>query len=346
MADSFKILDEGDIQTKQSLITSGLFQDGAGSISTFHTSSTQFTNTGDYSVDMYRYDPASNASASVQFGVTYGHRGGSGSLGTKSVAGDRTTAAVFGQFNNLINPAETIKFKFSDGTSEKTDVQHFYAISINRARLREELEPGGWEIHLGTGVTKVKLIDDSSTNTGGNTDLRNFAPEYNIVSGTLVGGTTIKSDVETISGASGSYGLVYPSLGILMLNPERLMHSPLSLNITTGSNTAHYNHISMSNQIKLGAYFSAKRQERIVSTHYFIRAKASNFNATTNATYFTESTAGTRTIIAGLTRDPKTFITTVGLYNNEDDLLAIAKLSKPIIKSDSREALIKVKLDF
>ena len=40
------------------------------------------------------------------------------------------------------------------------------------------------------------------------------------------------------------------------------------------------------------------------------------------------------------------FITTVGLYNDADELLAVAKLSQPILKSKSREALIKVKLDF
>ncbi len=44
--------------------------------------------------------------------------------------------------------------------------------------------------------------------------------------------------------------------------------------------------------------------------------------------------------------DPKTYITTVGLYNDSNELLAIAKLSRPILKSSSREALIKVKLDF
>ncbi len=51
-------------------------------------------------------------------------------------------------------------------------------------------------------------------------------------------------------------------------------------------------------------------------------------------------------VIPGLRSDPKTYITTVGLYNNTSELLAIAKLSKPILKSPSREALIKVKLDF
>jgi len=51
-------------------------------------------------------------------------------------------------------------------------------------------------------------------------------------------------------------------------------------------------------------------------------------------------------VISGLRTDPKVYITTVGLYNDDNELLAIAKLSKPILKSKSREALIKVKLDF
>ena len=56
--------------------------------------------------------------------------------------------------------------------------------------------------------------------------------------------------------------------------------------------------------------------------------------------------AGVKKVIAGLATDPKTYITSVGLYNEDRELLAIAKLSQPILKSTSREALIKVKLDF
>ena len=88
-----------------------------------------------------------------------------------------------------------------------------------------------------------------------------------------------------------------------------------------------------------------KRQEEIMSRHYFIRATSNNFNATTNETYYTQS-SGVKQIVPGMIRDPKTYITTVGLYNNSNELLAVAKLSKPILKSKSREALIKVKLDF
>ena len=44
--------------------------------------------------------------------------------------------------------------------------------------------------------------------------------------------------------------------------------------------------------------------------------------------------------------NPQTYITTVGLYNTNQDLLAVAKLSQPLPKNFTKEALIKVKLDY
>ena len=339
----FKALTTDDKIADVAIVTSGVFQDGASSITTFFTSSTQYTNTGDYNVDLYRYDPANNASASVQFGVAYGHSQGSGSLGLIGATGDRATQAVYGQFNQLINPPQTSTFTFG----AKSDVKQFYALSFNRARIRENLEPGGWELHLKASAGRtIKLIDDSSTNKGGNTNQRNFAPEYNIVSGTLSGGTSIKTAASAESSTFGSYGVFYPSLGVLLFNPLKLAQAPLNLVTKSGSNSDDRNARLFYNAVKSGSSFQAKRQEEITSRHYFVRATAKEFNATTNETFYTESVSGVKRIIPGLATDPKTFITTVGLYNNDNELLAIAKLSRPIIKSKSREALIKVKLDF
>ena len=339
----FKNFTGEDTSMDVGIVTSGVWQDGASSITTFYSSSTQYTNTGDYNVDVYRYDPASNASASVQFGVVFGHREGSGSLGTVGATGDRTTAAIFGQFNSLINPPETTNFTFQNNTTAK----QVYVIVLNRARVRESIEPGGWELHLGNGVAnKIKLIDDSSANKGGNTNQRNFAPEYNVVSGTLVGGTTIKTAASAEDSTMGSYGTFYPSLGMVVLNPDRLSGAPLGLLTASGSNTDSRNNRLFFNSIVSGSYFQMKRQEEITSKHYFVRATSGQFNATTNETFYTESVAGVKQVISGMATEPKTYITTVGLYNNGNELLAIAKLSRPILKSTSREALIKVKLDF
>ena len=119
-----------------------------------------------------------------------------------------------------------------------------------------------------------------------------------------------------------------------------------TVNTVQASNTDSRNHRNLFNSIVQGSYFQAKRQEEITSRHFFVRAKSNDFNNTSNETYYTESIAGVKQIIPGLRTDPKTYITTVGLYNDDNELLAIAKLSQPIIKSKSREALIKVKLDF
>ena len=339
-------LADADKVTGTAIVTSGIWQDGVSNITTFFTSSTQYTNTGDYSIDVYRYDPQTNASASVQFGVAYGHVGGSGSLGTRGATGDRTTAAVYGQINNMINPPNTTRFTFGG----KSDVDQVYAIVINRARMREKLQPGSWELHLhsagGAGSTKVKLIDDYSSTPGGTTEQRNFAPEYNVVSGTLSGGTTINTAASDESSTIGSYGTFYPSLGIILLNPKRLHAEPLKMRTVSASNADSRNDRVLYNTIKSGSYFQAKRQEQITSRHYFVRAAAGQFNTTTNETFYTQSTAGVRIVVPGLRSDPKTFITTIGLYNDTNELLAVAKLSKPILKSKSREALIKVKLDF
>ena len=346
----YKIFNDEDISNDVGIVTSGVFQDGASSIATFFTSSTQYTNTGDYNVDVYRYDPANNASASVQFGVAYGHREGSGSLGTKGATGDRTTAAIFGQINNLINPQQTTTFTFQDNTNSK----QFYAVIMNRARLREAVEPGGWELHLsasrqgniaGVSGSLIKLIDDSSTNDGGNANQRNFLPEYNIVSGSIQGGTTINT-AASAEGTAGSYGTFYPTLGVLLLNPERLAGAGLRLVTASGSNSDDRNARKLYNAIDDGNFFQMRRKEEITSKHYFVRATSGKFNSTTNQTFYTQSVAGTQQVIAGLASEPKTYITTVGMYNNANELLAIAKLSKPILKSRAREALIKVKLDF
>ena len=47
-----------------------------------------------------------------------------------------------------------------------------------------------------------------------------------------------------------------------------------------------------------------------------------------------------------LLKDPKTYITTVGLYNDRQEMLAVAKLSRPLVKDFTKEALIRIKLDY
>ena len=189
---SFELFDlQNDIITEEEVsLTSGIWSEGT--LTSFFTSSVQSSSNGQYFLQVFNKAPSDSTSA-PQFAILYGHKAGSGSLGKPGVVGRRETATVYGQFLNLTQPPETTEFTFGQGTSAVS--QQIYAISFDRARSREKVDPGNWELQLAGGQVNasnkktIKLIDDSSTNT----TTRNDAgiTEYNIVSGSIQGGSTI-----------------------------------------------------------------------------------------------------------------------------------------------------------
>ena len=129
-------------------VSSGMWADGAGSLTSFFTSSTQETNSGTYYLDVYDKNPQSDSTGTVQFSVAYGHIHGSGSAGTKGVDGNRESATIYRQLSNtLLGPTEE-RFSFADSGGDHTTPHYVYAISIARAQLREKMDPGNWELHL------------------------------------------------------------------------------------------------------------------------------------------------------------------------------------------------------
>jgi len=85
-------------------------------------------------------------------------------------------------------------------------------------------------------------------------------------------------------------------------------------------------------------------EEVLTSNFVFVRARNAEFNYSQNPTFIDSTTGGVR--FTDFITAPQTFITTIGLYNDNGDLLAVAKLSKPLKKDFTKEALIRVKLDF
>ena len=85
---------------------------------------------------------------------------------------------------------------------------------------------------------------------------------------------------------------------------------------------------------------------KINSNIYFCRAKSSEYNYSSNPSYTDES--GNINVIDDPTSAQRTFtyITTVGLYDSANNLLAVAKLSRPIEKNDEKDLTLRVRLDF
>jgi hypothetical protein len=94
----------------------------------------------------------------------------------------------------------------------------------------------------------------------------------------------------------------------------------------------------------LGVDFQARSAETISSTNYFVRVRNKDFNYSNNPTFY-DSTNGTL-IFNSFIKDPRVYVTTIGMYNDNNELLAVAKLSRPTLKSFDRELLVRVRLDW
>tara|TARA_R100001443_G_scaffold72993_1_gene80974 strand:- start:738 stop:1760 length:1023 start_codon:yes stop_codon:yes gene_type:complete len=339
---AFQIFNENTdiVENQRTTISSGLWTGGSSTLTSFFTQSSNGNITGSF-LELYNEDPNVSSSAEVQFAVGYANIHGSGSTGntTKLTTGGRQTAAIYRQFRNLILAPNTDEFTFTSAPSSSDD---FYFVSFQRARQREKIDPGNWELQL-TGqmsgkAAKIQLIDDSGATT--NPTVNEGGRVFNVVSGSISDGI----NTSAANQPGGALGLFYPDLGVILLDASQMeVSGGLSANVRdadmfTSRSAAFYN------SIKSGSSFQARREEEISSTSFFVRANNKDFNFSSNPTFSTGSdgsfTQGT------FFKDPKTFITQVGLYNDSNELLAIAKLSKPLLKSYSREAIIKVKLDF
>jgi hypothetical protein len=319
-----------------------------GELTTFHTASSQTSsNAGKYYWDVYQ-SSSNAAGAATQFALAYGHKRGSGSKITNE---DYPTKAVYTQYANLLLPPGDTTFTFDNAANE----EHIYVINIQRGRLREKLDPGNWELCLSGSMVSAssangitRLIDNSKGTTATTSDGKRV---YNVVSGSIFNGELISDD----DGIKGGYGLVYPDLGMIILNAGRLKErgvgiGSLAYNELTASNKNNQMNKQLFTAISgAAAYnstygFQARNEEEITSTFYYVRVKNADYNFSNNPTFTTGSLGALRH--ASMIKDPKVYITTVGMYNDKQELLATAKLSKPLLKSFDREALVKVKLDF
>ena len=203
------------------------------------------------------------------------------------------------------------------------------------------MDPGNWELRLGNaGGKTLRFIDDSGATT--NPTVNQGGRVFNIVSGSIATGTAVTHKTAAEQ-QGGGYGLFYPDLGILVFNGP-VLNTSASLATELGSNTNGDNSFKFFSKIASGSHFKARREEVITSQHYFVRVPNQEFNFSSNPTFATASDGSFS--ISSFYKNPKSFVTQVGLYNDSNELLAVAKLSKPLLKSFSREALIKVKLDF
>lgn len=334
------------VTNRTEIVTSGIWSGDEGSLTTFFTSSLQHNDsTGKYYLDVYNVATSSDT-AEVQFSIAYGDADG---FGAPRLDQDDTstlsTKAIYNQLKNVL--LDSADQYFTDYAGN--DMKSFYALNVNRARYKERLDPGNISIKL-TGTSSVTLIDDSG---GTDENVTTAGRVYYLASGSLNIGNALTASINTYTASNGQgFGLFYPDMGIILLNPVALaasVHTNLARAAESTTNQYHQSgsssgSLKLYDALKAGADFECRRTENVSTSHYFVRANNREFNFSNNPTFVTGVVGAF--VNSSFERDPRVYITSVGLYDDSNELLAVAKTSKPIEKSFDKEIAIKVKLDF
>jgi len=341
----YKRLEPEDITISAESVVAPLWSTDSIKLTQFFTSDAQkASNTGDYYYLVYNQD-INNINfvdtARSQFSVAFGHKQGLGALPYESTITDKTpTSTIYGQYRNLVFGDEDTDFVFGTVPSD-----YFYVINLDRARYKEKLFPGTFELVLKNGSNQITLTDNSNQLT--TLSFTDSGRVYDIVSGSAglphdasTGGTGFTPN-------DGSYGKFLPDIGVIILNGKALdasgVDGGIALATATGQTGTEKNQNRLFNAIKDGESFKLQSEETISSNFIFVRVRNSEFNYSTNPSYIGSSGELTHDIMINT---PQSYITTVGLYNDNNDLLGVAKLSRPLLKDFTKEALIRIKLDY
>lgn len=278
--------------------------------------------------------------------------------------------------NLLLAPSETY-FSFLQNDNTAVTSPYIFIINFSADLYKGQIDPGKLEfsltaVNLSGNTSSITLIDDSTL-------VNKTSNVYNIIQG------SIDSNGIATQKSGGSYealGLFYPKNGIVILNASAIasvfdttanqgdvytMYGKDSTGVVLGFNSETITDSPLPNAFKTfqsclynsiisssGKSMKIRNSELIPTTQYYVRVQNANFNYTNNPTFISDGTGVTEadklpkgTIkIPELRTNPTTYITTVGLYNDVNELVAVAKLSQPIPKNFDNEYLLKVNLQY
>lgn len=333
---SYKRLESEDFVISSDSITATLWSGGVIALNNFYTSSVQEAgSSGEFYLNIFQ-TASTDSTSDIQFAISYGNKNGSGSaLYNSLVTSSSPTKTTYGQYRNLVLGDENTEFIFGNVTSSD-----FWVISVDRTRYKEKLFPGSLTLRLSGSSGYLNLTDNSKvTNT---LVFNDSGRVFQLVSGSAgVVYTGVNSNGYSL--ASGSYGWFLPDIGTILLNPLAISSS-IGLASSQSYNIDGLNYRKLYNAINGGGNFQLNSQETISSNYIFIRARNSEFNYSENPSFISGSTG--EVIFDNFINSPQTFPTTIGLYNDNNELLAVAKMSRPLLKDFTKEALVRVKLDF
>ena len=345
-------LDATDKVLSTDSVTAAMWSGNTPTLQVFQTSSAQVTSAvKEYYTSVYQ-TASTGVTAAIQFDIAYNDIKGSGSTALNPLVVGTTPSRInYGSYRNLVLGDENASFIFGNQSSS-----YFYCLPIERARYKQSILPGTWTMNISTSAADIKLTDDSKVNTVA--QFSDAGRYYNIISGSAgvpIAAATTATDANGWTINSGSYGWILPDVDLLILSGEALdgaaADGGIALGTVRSNNSWDDNSAKIVNALGVAGKFGSATQgftlnskEDLSSDFIFCRAKSQEYNYSSNPSFISSSTGAI--LFDSFIDNPTTYITTVGLYNDAAELLAVAKLSRPLEKDFTKELLVRVKLDF
>ena len=379
MATSFKNFLNNDVTSTRTLlheaipitgsIVSGTYNDPA----IFLTASNAESNVKNYSHGLFQsiYDyPFLSSSSNHIFDLTVGYSNNS-KLSASANVQNADKINIYTQMAQLLAGHDSngnIRDFDQDGNfSAGTKLQECFFVNFSRLLQKDEIKKGSFQISLGTsgsfatggvdtefgGANSLLTINDSGANTS--YKVNSPAGEYAILYAT--GASTP---------ANTKAGLLYYQAGVAVITASVLQgnatdntHSFITGNIgvlpVPGASAAPGSNINkVLEDVSISGSCDGLRNRiydidfnnttELNSTIYFCRAGHNEFNYSSNPTYI-DSTSKIKVKDSSLDQ-PVSYITTVGLYSADNELLAVAKVSEPLKKTPDTELTLRVRLDY
>lgn len=351
-------------------VSSGMFGTGSLTIaqSTFTTSSVQantLTGSSPYDVKNGQYYVDVYNNTDQYFSIAYGDYYNSGSskfdVINNGIADVLTNESkiIYSQYKNTLLESGDVYFSFATGSNQVTvDSTSIFVLNFVADKFQDQIDPGQIQLNFSGANGQYSFIDDSQV-------VNKQQNVYYLISGSIINGVPVPYTKNgTISALYEGIGLFYPSNGVVILNAIKL---DSKVGITgnppeiTDSRTSNLNSTTRQGYWRnwITMFFKSiksctksmavRKSEFVPSTNYFIRVKNKEYNYSNNPTFVSDGNDGQvkgTIIYPELISNPRTYITTIGLYDSNNELLAIGKLSKPTQKSFDNELLIKVRIDF
>jgi hypothetical protein len=364
MATSFKTFHS----TTDSVVTRNLLHEAIPLTGTIVSGTYADNNIKNYSHGMFQsvYDyPVLSSSANHIFDLTCGYAATSGLSGTSTTHTQNAKKInIYNQMAQVLagfDASGAVRLFDEDGDlSTGPKINEAYFINLTRLLSKDEIKKGSFSLSLGVSSSyalpwgDILTITDKSGSNG--YKVNSPAGEYGILFAT--GSESFVDETKVDQLGYAKVGLVYYQAGIVVLSASAfgsLLQFPVSMSRTdnplilepsasvtavlTGSAISgncddirhRFQNISFNNTTELN------------STVYFCRVNNTDFNYSSNPTYLNQS----KIVVKEISQDvPVSYVTAVGLYSGDNELLAVAKLSEPLKKDPTTEFTIRVRLDY